>query len=645
MGATIVEKIARAHMVDGPARPLRPGDMVALRPRHLLTHDNTSAVLSKFRSLGAEHVRDPRQPVVALDHDIQNRTPENLEKYRQIEAFCAQEGIDFHAAGTGIGHQLLVERGYVLPGSLVVASDSHANMYGALGALGTPVVRTDAAAIWATGAFWWQIPPTVQVVLEGALRPDVGGKDLILALCALYPREVLNAAVEFTGPGLASLGMAARLTVANMTTEWGALSGWFPVDEVALGYLRERKRWLDAALLFRITDEQLEGWAASPPRPDDDAQYAARITVDLDRVPRCVAGPDDVQATRPVAEVAPELIPIRKAYLLSCVNGRLEDLEAAAAVLRDGHVAAGVELYVAAASREVQEAATRSGAWGTLLDAGAIPLPPGCGPCIGLGVGLLGPGEVGISATNRNFTGRMGSRDAQVYLGSPELVAESALAGRIVAGEADRRWPEYRYEPLSGAGPQSDERSDILPGFPARLRGRLVFLPRENLNTDGIYGKEHTYRELSADEMADVVLQNYDPRFALLAAPGDIVVGTRNFGTGSSREQAVTALKAKGIALLVAGSFAQTYARNAFNNGVICVECPALVRQLEAEQADAIAAGALTVIPGAELELDFARGILRWRGVEHCFPPLGRVPQALIVAGGLETQVRALLAV
>jgi homoaconitate hydratase len=170
MGATMVEKIVRAHMVDGPDRPLRPGDMVSLRPRHILTHDNTSAVISKFRSIGATRVRDPRQPVIVLDHDIQNRSPENLEKYTLIRAFCREHGLDFHPAGTGIGHQIMIERGYALPGTLVVASDSHANTYGAVGALGTPVVRTDAAAVWATGEFWWQVPPTVQVVLEGAAR-------------------------------------------------------------------------------------------------------------------------------------------------------------------------------------------------------------------------------------------------------------------------------------------------------------------------------------------------------------------------------------------------------------------------------------------------------------------------------------------
>jgi homoaconitate hydratase len=640
MGATMVEKIARAHMVDGPARPLRPGDMVSLRPRHILTHDNTSAVIGKLRTIGSTRIREPRQPVVVLDHDIQNRSPENAEKYTRIRAFCREHEIDFYPAGTGIGHQIMVERGYVLPGTLVVASDSHANMYGALGALGTPVVRTDAAAIWAAGDFWWQVPPTVEVALEGALRPGVTGKDLILTLCSMFRGgEVLNKAVEFSGPGVACLDMAARLTVANMTTEWGALAGWFPVDGRTLRYLRERKVRLEAAGHHRITDAQLFAWRASPPRPDQDAAYAARIRVDLSEISPFLAGPDSVQDGRPVAEVEAEPVAIQKAYLLSCVNGRLEDLEAAAEVVRGRTVAPGVAFYVAAASREIQERAESSGAWAALLAAGARPLPPGCGPCIGLGEGLLEAGEVAISATNRNFKGRMGSRDARVYLASPGVVAASALAGRIRDGGIGDVGVRAVYERLEVPAPPA-ETVEILDGFPAERVGRLVFVAGENLNTDGIYGKDHTYRELTPAEMASVVMANYDPGFSRRVRPGDILVATRNFGTGSSREQAATALQASGVALVVAESLSQTYQRNAFNNGFICIECPAFVRRVEAALEAEVDAGAATIIPGDDVAVDFRSGVIRWRSEEYRFPSLGRVPQALVVAGGAEQQVR-----
>ncbi len=645
MGQTFVEKIAQAHMAEGPPRPLRTGDFLSIRPHHVMTHDNTSAVMSKFKGIGAKRLFDPEQPVFALDHDIQNTTEENLAKYRTIEAFAKEHGVDFYPAGTGIGHQIMVEQAYVVPGSFVVASDSHSNMYGALGAVGTPVVRTDAAAIWATGEFWWQIPRTVQAVLTGKLRPGVTGKDVIITLCGLYNKEeVLNAAVEFSGPGVASLSMEARLAIANMSTEWGALVGWFPVDEVTLTWLNARRQHLASRGVERFGAEDLKRWAAHPPGPDPDALYAGRIELDLSEVTPHVSGPDTVFVMQSLAEITPRKLAVHKAYLLSCVNSRLEDLAEAAAVLKGKKVAPTVKLYLAAASAEVQAEAERRGIWKTLLEAGAIALPPGCGACIGLGIGLLGPGEVGISATNRNFKGRMGSRDAKCYLASPAVVAASAVAGFISApqvwpaGQPARRWTE-----LAAPAPAA-ERVAILAGFPERLSGRLVFLPQDNLNTDGIYGKDYTYRELAREEMARVVMENYDPAFAGRIRAGDVVVGGWNFGTGSSREQAVTALQAKGIPLVIAGSFSQTYLRNAFNNGLVCIETPAFVRRLRELFAGEITASERTLIPGEEIAIDFTTGTLVFRGESFTFPALGSVPQSLVVAGGVENLVRRRIA-
>ncbi len=647
MGQTIVEKIAQARMTSGPeGRPVRAGDFLAIRPQHVMTHDNTAAVIRKFRAIGAPRILDPRQPVFVLDHDIQNCSEENLAKYRAIEAFAREQGVDFYPAGSGIGHQVMCERLYVTPGAFVVASDSHANMYGALGAVGTPVVRTDAAAIWATGEFWWQVPRTVQVVLQGALPAGATGKDVIIALCGRYNQgEVLNAAVEFTGPGVAALSMDARMTIANMTTEWGALVGWFPVDEETLRYLQARKRILERQGISRVSDEQLLAWQQDPPRPDPDAAYAARIVLDLSSVTPHVSGPDTVQLISPLAELERKRIRIHKAYLVSCVNSRIEDLEAAARVLRGKKVAPGVAFYLAAASREVQEEAERRGLWQTILAAGGKPLPPGCGPCIGLGAGLLEPGEVGISATNRNFKGRMGSREAQCYLASPAVVAASAVAGHICGPEpVEERELRTRLERLAPREP-APEKVSILPGFPERVRGRLVFLPVDNLNTDGIYSKDYTYREdMTPEKMAQVVMENYDPSFGPAVQRGDVLVGGWNFGTGSSREQAVTALQAKGIALIIAASFSQTYLRNAFNNGLPCVECPALVGRLRELCAGPIERGARTIIPGDALEVDFANGTITFRKLAFRFAPLGRVPQELVVAGGVESLVRRRLA-
>jgi len=641
MAQTIVEKIAQTHMAEGPNRPLRAGDFLSIRPHRCMTHDNTSAVMSKFKGIGAKKVQDPNQLVFALDHDIQNKDEANQKKYRSIEAFAKEQGVDFYPAGSGIGHQIMVERGYVVPGSFVVASDSHSNMYGALGAIGTPIVRTDAAAVWATGEFWWQVPRSVQVVLEGKLPEGATGKDVIITLCGLYNHdEVLNAAVEFTGPGVASLPMDARLSISNMTTEWGPLVGWFPVDDVTINYLKGVHQRLKAVGVERFTEKDIQRWAATPPSPDSDAVYAAKIKLDLSQVTPHVSGPDTVQVMQSLSEMEKKRVPIQKAYLISCVNSRLDDLQAAATVLKGKKVAAGVKFYLSAASAWVQEEAEKRGIWQTLLDAGANPLPSGCGPCIGLGVGLLEKGEVGISATNRNFKGRMGSRDAQCYLASPEVVAASAVAGYISGPyqSADVA-PARRYEEFSASG-SGAEKVEILPGFPERVKGRLVFMPQDNVNTDAIYGKDYTYRDdMTREMMAKVVMENYDPQFASRTREGDVIVSGFNFGTGSSREQAVTCLKAKGIPLVVAASFSQTYLRNAYNNGFLCVEVPELVKRLREQFAKEIAAKEKTLIPGDDVDIDFTSGSIAWRGEEFSFPPLGSVPQSLVIAEGVENLV------
>ncbi len=642
MPQTITEKIVQAHAVDLPSgHEVRAGDMVTIRPRHVMTHDNTSAVLAKFRTIGAERVADPSQPVFTLDHKVQDTSEGNLAKYAAIETFARDQGIVFHPAGAGIGHQLMCENGFVHPGSLVVASDSHSNMYGALAAVGTPVVRTDAAAIWATGRTWWQVPRTVRVTLEGRLRSGVVGKDVILALCRLYNSgEVLNAAVEFNGPGIAGLSISERMTIANMTTEWGALVGWFPFDDTTALFLRQRASLLASrGIPDRLTESMIAGWRAAPPAPDADAEYAAEIVLDLSDVSPYVTGPDTVAIARPVAEVATEQIVVDKAYLLSCVNSRFDDLAEAAEVLRGRRVADGVELYVAAASAEVQAEAEAKGVWQALVDAGARALPPGCGACIGLGVGLLEPGEVGISATNRNFKGRMGSRDAKAYLASPAVVAASAAAGHIT-GPVDlgRSTPERAYRDLGWTPPTRVVQ--VRDGFPERVRGRVLLLPVDNLNTDGIYGKDVTYRDdLTPEQMATHAMANYDPEFQSIAEDGDILVAGANFGTGSSREQAATALMYRGIRMVIAASFSQTYLRNAFNNAFICLESPALAREVRSALTAETEAGQRTISAG-DLEVDFGRATATWRGEEYRLSPLGPAAQELVMAGGLEALTR-----
>lgn len=645
MAQNVVEKITEAFSVGlPPGREVRSGDLVRIRPLHVMTHDNTSAVIPKFRSIGAARVKDPRQPVFVLDHEIQNESPENLAKYGKIRDFALQHGIAFYPAKSGIGHQIMAEEGFVRPGSFVVGSDSHSNLYGALGAVGTPVVRTDAAAIWATGETWWEVPPISRVRLVGKLADGVVGKDVIISLIGTFRNdEVLNHAIEFEGEGVASLTMDQRMTIANMTTEWGALVGVFPFDDVLEKWLRGRARRFrergDATP--RLTDKDVDAMVAARVTPDPGAEYALDITLDLSAVVPHVAGPNEVKTITPLPEMEQRSIVIQKAYLISCVNSRLEDLVEAARVVRGKTFAPGVKFYLAAASASVEEEAKRDGAWGDLLAAGAIALPPGCGPCIGLGTGTLEAGEVGISATNRNFKGRMGSRDAECYLASPSVVAASAVAGRITGHRTFEARPLVSAIRPGARAPRAKTVTEILAGFPATLGGEIVWLPKDNMNTDGIYGKDVTYRDgLTPDEMAQHVFRNYDPEFIRIARPGDIVVGGANFGSGSSREQAATAIKFFGIPLVIAASFSQTYKRNAFNNGFPLVDCPDLVEALR----EKFGASPATVRTGWRATIDFRTSTLRLEGPgadgrEFRFLPLGDVAQRLVVAGGAEAWV------
>jgi homoaconitate hydratase len=492
----------------------------------------------------------------------------------------------------------------------------------------------------------------------GVLPRGVTGKDVIIALCMSFlglliscwillcywylltstgglfnNDEVLNHAIEFTGSAIQSLPIDDRLAIANMTTEWGALSGLFPIDSMLLAWMRAKAT---TSALFdakdnaqdRFSHARIDELIQNQLVADKGATYAKSLYLNLSTLSPYVSGPNSVKVATPLKNLEVQNIKINKAYLVSCTNSRASDLAAAAKVFRDAadngkpaKVAEGVELYIAAASLPEQEAAEDSGDWQVLLDAGGVTLPSGCGPCIGLGTGLLKPGDVGISASNRNFKGRMGSTEAKAYLASPEVVAASAMNGKIsgpgwyeqpigvekvVLGEGSGIPEEDRavsvLEALDRVIAEADslvsgaEKSilgteavaeddgaltEILPGFPEKIEGEIIFCDADNLNSDAIYPGKYTYQDnISVEKMAEVCMENYDKDFGSVAQEGDILVSGRNFGTGSSREQAVTAILAKRIPLVVAGSFGNIFSRNSINNALMGVEVPRLVQRL-----------------------------------------------------------------
>ena len=652
MSQNLIEKIAQRFAVGLDSDyQVHSGDYLSIQPAYVMTHDNTGAVIPKFHSIGATKLADHRQVVYTLDHNIQDKSEENLQKYQKIEDFSKSMGCDFYPAGRGIGHQIMIEEGYAFPGMMVVASDSHSNMYGGLGCLGTPIVRTDAAAIWATSRTWWQIPPVAKVILNGKLRPGVTGKDVIITLAGFFNKdEVLNHAIEFTGDGVAELSIDQRLTIANMTTEWGALAGVFPIDFRTIEWLEYRAAYIEKRGLSgvpsdadgdgqhpRLNKQRIKQLKNAIPKADVDAYYAKVITFELDTIRPYVSGPNSVKVMKSVSEIEKDNIKIQKAYLVSCVNSRLEDIAEAAHVIKGKMVDNGVEFYIAAASDEVQKESERRGDWQSLLEAGAIALPPGCGPCIGLGAGLLEDDEVGISATNRNFKGRMGSKNAKAFLASPAIVAASAVAGKICSPfDLDDAELVGNIE-IKEISTQTAIDTKIMQDFPERINGELIFCYKDNLNTDGIYPGKYTYQDdITAEKQAEVVMENYDLEFVKYAEKGDILVGGFNFGTGSSREQAATALKHKGLQLVIAGSFSETYKRNAINNGFLVIECPELVNNLK----DKFGTEKLTVKPGIHVEIDFKTSTIKSDDNIYKFPPVGLAAQELIISSGLENWVK-----
>jgi homoaconitate hydratase len=318
----------------------------------------------------------------------------------------------------------------------------------------------------------------------------------------------------------------------------------------------------------------------------------------------------------------------------------VEDIAEAAKILAGKRIAEHVQFYIAAASSEVQKESENRGDWHAVLNAGAIPLPPGCGPCIGLGAGLLEDGEVGISATNRNFKGRMGSKYADAYLASPAVVAASALAGKIsYPGEWTDDKPVASLH-VNKTDSVAGGQIDIIAGFPENMSGEIIFCHQDNMNTDGIYPGKYTYiDDFSAHQQAEVVMENYDPEFTNLAKKGDLLVGGFNFGTGSSREQAATALKHKGIQIVIAGSFSETYKRNAINNGFLVIESPGLVNNLKKE----FGSDKLSVKTGFQAKIDFKKSQITAGDKTYSFSAVGTAAQELIVAGGLENWVKVKL--
>ncbi|HDM90954.1 MAG TPA: 3-isopropylmalate dehydratase large subunit [candidate division WOR-3 bacterium] len=412
MGKTFSEKILSLKSgVDA-----RAGQIVTVSPDYVMSHDNSAAILKTFKKLGVEKVKYPERAVIVLDHTVPPSTETYALHHKEIREFVREQGIenffDINTEG-GICHQVLPEKGFALPGKLILGADSHTTTYGAFGAFSAGIGRSEVAAIWATGELWLRVPETIKVVVKGKVPKGVYAKDIVLHIIGKIGADgATYMAVEFTGPVVEEMTVASRMVLTNMAAEMGAKNGYVPPDEKTFEWLKGRAR----------TEYE-------PIYSDPDADYRDVIEFDVsDLVPQ-VAAPHTVDNVRPISEV--EGTPINQGLLGTCTNGRLEDLEVAARILEGRKIAPGVRALVFPASWEVYREALKKGILWKLIEAGCVIMNPGCGPCLGAHEGVLAPGEVAISTANRNFKGRMGSREAEIYLASPATVAASLIEGKI----------------------------------------------------------------------------------------------------------------------------------------------------------------------------------------------------------------------
>jgi 3-isopropylmalate/(R)-2-methylmalate dehydratase large subunit len=418
MGMTLTEKILAAK---AGREELKPGDFIEIEPDLGLANDITAPLaIKEFHNAGGKTVKFPERVYLVPDHFTPNKDIQSAEQVKVLKDFASQHpGIHFFEQGeVGVEHALLPESGAVLPDMVIIGADSHTCTYGALGAFATGVGSTDIAGFLLTGKAWLKVPPTIKVVYEGRLNPYVSAKDLILALIGkISVSGAAYRALEFCGPVIDALSVEGRLTMANMAIEAGAKNGIFAADTPAVEYCRQRNN----------------SRSITANGPDPDALYERSVTIDASSLHPLVALPHLPENIREAAECGD--VSIDQVVIGSCTNGRIEDLRVAASLLAGNKVARGVRCIIIPATPLIYKQALKEGLLESFLEAGAVISPPTCGPCLGGHMGILAAGERCVSTTNRNFVGRMGHRQSEVYLASPATAAASAVTGFITSPE------------------------------------------------------------------------------------------------------------------------------------------------------------------------------------------------------------------
>ncbi len=588
-GKTFVEKIFGA-----PA-----GSIVFQKPDIILSHDNTASIAKTFEKMGGSEIKDPNQLLIVLDHNAPPTNAKLSNDYQFIRTMVKERGITrFHDAGKGICHQIMAD--YARPRMVIVGSDSHTCTAGAFNAFAAGIDRTETAGLWKQGETWFRVPETIKITLNGKLPEGVYAKDLSLWIIGMIGSAGADyKSIEYHGDGVKTLTISQRMTIANLASEMGAKNAVFPADEV----------------LDKYYGEHVEGiWA------DPDATYAQEIEINLDELFPVVAAPHHVDNVKALSEV--QGTKIHQAMIGTCTNGRYEDLEEAARVLKGKKLPEDMIMLIIPASREIYLQAIKSGLAEIFLEAGAHLLASSCGPCLGTGQGIPADGFNVISTANRNFKGRMGNKESNVYLASPATVAYSALAGEIVDPRgirANDRFPFQKQE--TGA-------VDIAKDEDRYLDGTWNYADADNLNTDQMFAGNLTYAVLSSEpeKIMPHLFKGFDESFAERVKAGDVIMAGANFGCGSSREHPAVGLAHAGVKAVVCKSVNRIFYRSSVNQGLPIIILPEAV---EAYQ------------PGDQVDVNLEAGTVSVGEKMFNFSPLPEKLMNIFKSKGLVNYIKA----
>jgi len=601
MAQTLIEKIISRH-----SKPdVKAGEIVDVLIDTRAARDFGGANVVKNLQRSGLGVEDPSATIFTFDCNPGGSDQGYASNQHFCRKFARDTGVEVRDIDQGIGTHIAIEEGKVWPGSTFVSTDSHANIMGALGAFGQGMGDQDIAYAWASGKVWFKTPPSVRVVLKGMPGPNATAKDIVLAMArSLGANGLLGYAAEIEGEVVEGLDLAARITIASMATEMGGIIALFPPDRMIMD-----------------TYTELTGTNIEPVEADRGATYEKVLEIDIDGLAPMISRPGHPEDAVPVEEVAGRKID--SVFIGSCTNGRIEDLRAAAGVLKDTKIAPGVVLKVVPATRRVWRQALEEGIIETLMSAGALVGNAGCAGCAAGQIGQNGPDEVTVSTGNRNYAGKQGK--GEVYLAGPETAAASALAGVIAPVHAipEKQAVFAPAPPVAATEPGTTESIDTSPASsaPTVFEGRLWVIDIDNIDTDMIFHN----RYLAITDPAEMGRYTFDnlkgwEDFASRSEPGDIVVTGANFGCGSSRQQAVDCFRTLGVQVLIARSYGAIYERNAINAGL-----PVIV-------SDLIDAG---LVNGTMIKVDLGSGEITWDGGKVQGNPFSDVQMEIYRRGGL----------